>query len=293
MTWNLPKQQPSVLVVISHYNAWETHDLVALLDQLTNTPAGHPFSVRVVVNQEMPRRLELPERHSAVEVLYRPNTGYNIGAWEHGWRAGPAFDTYLFLQDECRIVALNWLKPFVKKLQKPDVGLVGELANWDSSWNYLQAYCGDYCQHWKVWPDGSRSDLATYYLSVLDGKGIPRGDSGYHLQSLMLCTTRAVLERVNGFDIGADYEEAVASEIAISKKVQAISLRTVQVGLLPFTYVEHSQWADRGRWRMSRSTRYRKTLRAWLWRVLPPSVKDRFDWWMMASGRAYRPSFSG
>ena len=63
------------LVVISHYNAWEPHQLIALLDQTKAIPAGHPFRCRVVVNQADPKLLQLPDRHADVEVLYRPNTG--------------------------------------------------------------------------------------------------------------------------------------------------------------------------------------------------------------------------
>ena len=79
----------NTLVVVSHYNAWPTDQLVALLDQIKAIPAGCPFDCRVVVNQAKPGPLELPPRHADVGVLYRENIGYNIGAWDHGWRVGP------------------------------------------------------------------------------------------------------------------------------------------------------------------------------------------------------------
>ncbi len=34
----------------------------------------------------------------------RENTGFNIGAWDYGWRHLPPYDYYLFLQDDCFIV---------------------------------------------------------------------------------------------------------------------------------------------------------------------------------------------
>jgi hypothetical protein len=40
----------------------------------------------------------------------RENTGFNIGAWDYGWRHLPPYDYYLFLQDDCFIVRPLWLK---------------------------------------------------------------------------------------------------------------------------------------------------------------------------------------
>jgi hypothetical protein len=119
---------------------------------------------------------------------------------------------------------------------------------------------------------------------------IPCGSTGSHLQSLILCTTRSVLEAVNGFAVGGNYREAVGSEIAFSKKVQALGLRTKQVGLLPFTYIEHSQWADSGRWRLPPLKRYRRLASSWLRSMSPLLIKDQLDYLMMALGRSYRPS---
>ncbi len=41
----------------------------------------------------------------------RENTGFNIGAWDYGWRHLPPYDYYLFLQDDCFIV-----RPLLKSL---------------------------------------------------------------------------------------------------------------------------------------------------------------------------------
>ena len=101
---NSSTTHPSVLVVISHYNAWPSDQLVGLLDRMWTIPAGHPFQTRVVVNRAERHELTLPSRYRSVEVVYRENVGFNIGAWEHGWRKPPVFDAYLFLQEECQIV---------------------------------------------------------------------------------------------------------------------------------------------------------------------------------------------
>jgi hypothetical protein len=63
-----------------------------------------------------------------------------------------------------------------------------------------------------------------------------------HLQSLVLATRRDVLERMNGFRIGPDKEQAIAAEIAISRAVVALGLRCAQVGFFPFSCIEHPQW---------------------------------------------------
>ncbi|MGC8641948.1 MAG: hypothetical protein ACP5XB_18940 [Isosphaeraceae bacterium] len=280
---------PSVLVVISHYNAWKTDQLVALLDQVASVPAGYPFQLRIVVNQAMPKPLELPDRHIGSEILYRENTGFNIGAWEHGWRTGPPYDIYLFLQEECRIAQGGWLSPFVRLLQGGKVGLVGELLGWNSTWRFLKDYTGPYCQSWITLDDGRRVDRATFYMEFLERRGIPCGPKGDHLQSLILCAPRSVLEAIDGFSIGGSYHEAVASEIAFSKKVQALGLQIKQIGTLPFTYIEHTQWSRAGRWQLSPLVRARRMARACLLSITPGFLKEQFDYFMMACGKCYMP----
>src|SRR6266852_2661705 len=115
-----------VLVVISHYNARQEDDLLALLDSIDSVPPGWPFQIRIVVNQETPTPLTLPRRPSVMDVHYRPNTGYDIGAWDFGWRVSPEYPAYLFMQEECQVVREGWLKAFVDKASNPAVGLVGK-----------------------------------------------------------------------------------------------------------------------------------------------------------------------
>lgn len=236
----------SVLVVICHYNARVTADLITLLDQTQSLPAGWPFRVRVVVNLGRPELLDLPARHQDVEVLYRENVGYNIGAWDVGWRADPVHFAYLFLQEECRLAQKDWIGAFVQRAEEPGVGIVGECLSpdWDAPWDELARRCqGDRLPGHHI--DNVPADRVPCYLDFLRRQRIDPGLKGDHLQSLVLFARREVLEAMNGFPVGRDYGEAIASEIGITKKVQALGLRACEVGPGPFTNVEHPQWLHR------------------------------------------------
>ncbi len=234
-----------VLVVVAHYAARPAGPLVRLLDSMTARPAGCDYAVRVVVNRDGAETLTLPERHRGVEVLYRPNTGYNIGAWEAGWRTGPAHDGYLFVQDECVVVRAGWAAAFARACRE-GVGLVGECLSpdWDAPWAVLaERFRGHELREHTI--DGKKAERVDCYLDFFRRRGIPPGERGDHLQSLVLYAPRAVLERVGGFPEGATYGEAIAAEIGVSKKVQAAGLALAQVGPEPFAFVEHPQWLHR------------------------------------------------
>jgi hypothetical protein len=234
------------IVVVSHYNAWPPDQLIALLDQIHSVPAHYPFRVRVVVNQAEARALELPSRLSDVDVHYRENRGYNIGAWDFGWRLGDAAPYYMFLQEECIIQREGWLNAFVQVASRPTTGLVGEsLILWSTTWQDIDEH-RDRTARPPLEVFGRPLPWSQAVRCFLDTHGIPPGEFADHLQSLILCTRREVLEQIGGFRSGDNYDEAVCSEIAISKYVQAIGLRVRQVGFRPFTYVRHPQWdADR------------------------------------------------
>src|SRR5271157_1377770 len=276
--------RPRVLVVLSHYNAWEPDQLFRLLDQLSDTPSGYPFQTRIVVNQAQPHRLVLPERHSATEVLSRENTGYNLGAWDAGWRAEPAYDVYFFLQEECRILRTQWLLPFLERLKRPGTGLAGESIAWNVRWSFYQRCCARTQNLRRTLDDGRRVDFATFFLDYLKRHGIPHGPRADHLQSLILCTTRDVLEAVDGFNLGGNWDEAVACEIAFSKKVQSLGLKIEQVGLLPFTFIAHPQWYEPDRDHWSLLKKLRKSVRAYLRRRA--LVNEQIESFMMMLGKS-------
>ena len=236
-----PAPDPA-LVIVSHYNAWPTDQLVRWLDQMVAIPAGYPWRCRIVVNQAEGRPLELPARHAGVEVFHRPNAGYNIGAWDHGWRRGPAAGLYLFVQEECRIRRPGWLRAFVDRLKDPRVGLVGESMQWEKfSWARAAHYYHDRWHPTELAPD-SPVRLVDAIRTVLATRRIPPGRRAEHLQSLVLATRRDVLEAIDGFYHYDLYGDAVGAEVAISKAVEALGLRIRQVATEPFTYIEHPQW---------------------------------------------------
>ena len=232
------------LVVISHYNAWSADQLVALLDQIAAVPAGAAFDTCIVVNQAKAGELELPERHRHVPVLYRDTTGYNIGAWDLGWRSNPGHDCYLFLQEECRIVRPGWLRAHRRLAMRPGIGLVGEAMQWHGrSWKRLRwEYRNAMFEH----PvEGGQVAYPIGIQAGLSAAGLPLGRTGMHLQSLVLCARRQVLEAIDGFPIGRTYGEAVVAEVAISKRVAALGLKVREVGPGSFRYILHPQWHRR------------------------------------------------
>ena len=256
----------TTLVVISHYNAWAPDQLVALLDQVASVPAGTPFALCVVVNQAEPCALDLPERHRGVPVLYRENTGYNIGAWDHGWRENPGHDCYLFLQEECRIVRPNWLAAHRQLAMRPRVGLVGEAMQWAGmGWERLDRTYREAPR--KVMGDGSAVPYPADLRAGLAAARVPEGRTGAHLQSLVLCLRREVLEAIGGFPIGRTYAEAVAAEVALTKRVEALGLRAREVGPGSFRYVVHPQWGAQAG--------VKRAAGRWLLRHLPKRLADR------------------
>jgi len=238
-----------VKVIISFYNARSSHNLVRLLDALQAAPAGGQFSIKVVVNRALDRDLLLPARHREVSIMYRENVGYNIGAWDAGWRNEPRDNYFLFLQDECQLVKTDWI-PALLAAFNGSIGLLGEKLSeqkkWDAPWSVIrERYAGHTLpDHWIGTPDNPVERLECYF-DFWRRHNIELGPKADHLKSLSLFTTRAVLDRIHGFNIGRSYGEAIASEIAISKKVQACGLRIGLVGKEPFTYFKHPQWSDR------------------------------------------------
>jgi hypothetical protein len=238
-----------IKVVISFYNARSSHNLVRLLDALTATPAGGQFSIKVVVNRAVDRDLVLPARHHEVPITYRKNVGYNIGAWDAGWRDEPHENYFLFLQDECQLVKADWAHAFLSSF-KGSIGLLGEKLSerkkWDAPWSVIrERYAGHVLpDHWIGTPDNPVERLECYF-DFWRRHDIDLGPKADHLNSLVLFTSRSVLERIHGFNIGQSYGEAIASEIAISKKVQACGLSIGLVDRVPFSYFKHPQWSDR------------------------------------------------
>lgn len=233
-----------IAVIISYWTGHAPGRLYRLLSQLYRHDARLPFSVTVVCNGGDKNPLVLPRRYTkrGVKVLNRANSGYNIGAWEHGWRNDHGSKYFLFLQDECYIVKRGWLKAFVDKIQaSPEIGLLGESINWKRSWeeqrtNPIAAKCLN--------RDGEEPFNSIDFLrDFLIRQGIPPGETAEHLQSLILFSSRKVLQAIDGFPCRDIYAEAVGAEIGISKKVVAQGYKIAMVGDKPYSYIGHRQWS--------------------------------------------------
>jgi hypothetical protein len=234
---------PRTLVVVSHYDARPRRDLDALLGELATVPAGAPFETLVVVNQTQAKPTVVDAALPGLRVLHRENRGFNIGAWDHGLRSCPGYERYLFLQDECRLTRPGWLLPFLLRLARPEVGLVGERLNpaWQAPWSELERrFAGHTLADHRV--DGAPAERLPTYRAFWRRHGIDPGERGDHLQTLVLAARGDVLARIGGFPSGADYGEAIAAEIGISKRVQMLGLSVEEVGPRPFTWITHPQW---------------------------------------------------
>jgi hypothetical protein len=233
----------NALVVVSYYDARPRHELDALLRDLAEVDAGAAFDTLVVVNQSAAAPTAVDASLRGLRVLHRPNAGYNIGAWDHGWRAAPGYAHYVFVQHECRVRRPGWLAAYLRRLQAPDVGLVGERANpaWAAPWPELERrFAGHMLPDHG--PDGAAAERLPTYRACWRRWGIDPGERGDHLQTLVLAARGATLAAIDGFPVGANYGEAIAAEIGVSKRVQMLGLSTEEIGPRPFTWITHPQW---------------------------------------------------
>ncbi len=238
------------LVTISFYCQRSINPLLHLLRQIATIEAGFPFDLVVVCNAvRLDEITNLPQLDAQkIQYFIRENKGFNIGAWDYAWRRFPSYDYYLFLQDDCFIIRPQWLKVFIDKLsQFPTIGLLGESLNWECSWEELAQ--SNYNQiHREHFLNGQPVKRVDFYRAFLAQHQIPEGKTAKHLQSIIFFTSRMVLERIDGFIIGENYGEAIASEIASSKKVQALGyqIQTVNPNSC-YHYIAHPQWFQRKR----------------------------------------------
>ncbi|MGK7946804.1 MAG: glycosyltransferase family 2 protein [Microcystaceae cyanobacterium] len=259
---------PQTLVVISLYCNRSIEPLLQLLKQINTIKAGSPFDLVVIGNVDDPNQLKnLPQLDKQnVQYFLRENTGFNIGAWDNGWRRFPAYDYYLFLQDDCFIIRPQWLKVFIEKMsQVPTLGLLGESLNWETSWEELAK-----SNYNRIGKDhllnGQPVAKIDYYRAFLAQHQIPEGKTAHHLQSIIWFTSRNILEKIDGFMIGQNYGEAIAIEIATSKKIQALGYSTQSINPWScYHYIAHPQWFQRKR----RIDRYLYSIRSRLNPIYP------------------------
>lgn len=230
-----------VAVVISAWTGSPSSSLLALCHSIARHPAGTEFDLVLSANGF---DYSPPSEVSALfsEIFIRENTGYNIGAWDHAWRCLPGYDRFLFLQDDCLVLRPGWLRDFIRCFDStPACGLVGEnlLRSWNRSWTELSDPASPAPQNGDP---VRRAARALFFRETLARWGIPEGSIAKCITTVVQFTSRAILETVNGYNLGRTYEEAAAAEFGFSRKVEAQGYNLVQIGRRRHSRIAHPQW---------------------------------------------------
>jgi hypothetical protein len=241
-----PSGRPKTCVVVSYWTGRSAHNLHRLLNQMRKVDAGSRFDVLVVFNGGLERPLPLPPRFDDLRprVLNRENHGYNLGAWDYGWRNAEGYEYYLFLQDDCFLKRPGWVGDFEFRMARDaGVGLLGEAVMWDRmTWSFIRE-ATDRDLGRLAWPEDEPVHPLDTYQALLEKHGIPRGEVGTHLLSLILFTSRRVLEEVGGFPlIGPSKREAIACEIGISRLIESRGYRVSKLKDRSFELIGHREW---------------------------------------------------
>lgn len=231
------------LVVISFYDQRSPKDLFKLLNSLGQHPSGTHYDICIVVNSTGGFRFDSNAFTKEVILHYRENTGMNIGAWDFGWQTYPQYRDYLFLQDECLVIKENWILAFQQAAQRLNAGMLGESINakWSKSWQELrESRKSNLLPGHEI--NGENINRVDFYVRFMVSQGVDPGRDGRHLQSLIWYFTNKALTCIGEFPIGKNYGECIASEIAVSKKVESDGIRFEQLCDEPFVYIRHKEW---------------------------------------------------
>jgi hypothetical protein len=230
-----------VLVVISHYAGRQLDALNELISQISVITKN----ILIVINSDL-NSGEHKDFYNGFPVIIRPNTGMNIGAWNSAFENYPDYKFYIFLQDECSVVRPDFLDAYKKELSLSGVGMTGESINfkWDISWQRMLQSPLNYLTDFFY--DGHRLSRVEYYLRLLGAWKIHPGSTGRHLRALVWGFNQSSLRQLNGFPLGSSKEECIASEIAVSKKIEELGFRVTQISSVPFCYFKHQEWRADG-----------------------------------------------
>ena len=250
-----------VAVVVSTWTGHPPDYLRALCASFERHEAGADYALVLCANGEdyrLPSGLE-----SAFERIFvRENVGFNMGAWDFAWRRLDDYDRFLFAQDDCYVRQRRWLRDFIACFERtPRCGLVGENLRrpWNKPWDVLLRENGERSSS-EPRADGGAA-RARYYRKLIEDWGIPPGENARHLTAVVQFTSREALEAVDGYNIAATYQEAIAAEIAFSRKIEARGLQLAQVGRYRHSRIGHRQWRQKdpiSRWRRSMAKRIRR-----------------------------------
>lgn len=263
MTDGTERNPPTTCVVVSH---WVGHSLKItrrLMRQMAKLPAGAPYDMVVVCNGGGLEAGDLPQPPEGVglTIVNRENQGYNIGAWDAGWRAAPGYDRYLFVQDECVLRRPGWLAAFAARHDAIGApALIGEAMMWGGlSW---EAVTEDTRR--KFMPAGAGENPIDSHRALLREMGIDEGDEATHLQSLVLYADGGLLRAMDGLPSRSAYREAVGCEIGISRKAASCGATLAQLNPeARFHVITHPQWVGWGRF-MTLVRRRWYRLKGWL-----------------------------
>jgi hypothetical protein len=250
-------EKPRTCVVVSYWTGRPPKDLKKLLRDMKEVDAGSPFEVVIVVNGGDQKPLSLPPEFDSLRprILNRENKGWNLGAWDHGWRQAGDFDYFLFLQDDCFLKTRGWVGDFEFRFDHDSgIGLLGEEIMWDQmTWPYIRK-ATDRDLGSLAWPESEPVHPLDTFQTLMTKRGVPPGEVGTHLPSLILFTSKRILEEVGGFPlVGSTYYEAVACEIGISRLIASKGYRIARVRDRSFQLIGHPQWTQ---WHVFRSGLY-------------------------------------
>lgn len=232
------------LVVVSHYQGRPLEPLHRLMAQLKALPA--PPTLLLVINDDGCASESLTSQDQ-VQILRRPNTGMNIGAWHAAFHCyGTRYQNYLFMQDECEIMRPDFLEAYCLALSKGDVGMIGESLN--PKWAYPWESMAQSPLNYPIGVDAQGAPVrrVSYYLHCMRQWGIDPGPHGRHLRALVWGLRSDVLTTLGGFPLGRHKEECIAAEIAVSKAVEQNGLRVTQLSPEPFAHIRHAEWHQDG-----------------------------------------------
>ena len=96
------------LITISHYNKRNKLNLTNLLKSLKNQNSD----LLIVMNDDV-SSFEKNDIFQNIKTLIRPNTGMNIGSWNSSYLNNKNYDFYIFVQDEFKILNIDFVNKYV------------------------------------------------------------------------------------------------------------------------------------------------------------------------------------
>lgn len=231
----------TVALVVSYWPGRSSEKLQSFVASALQHAPGHAYEAILVINGP---ETSLPGEVNAFfhKIVYRENEGYNLGAWNHGWRHISSAKYLLFVQDDCQVISDNWVSSFLNRFQSVyRCGLVAEHINkkWDKPWNELD---NQEARAPALLFNGAPVSKAAYYRKLLAHWGVPEGETARHATTVVQFTSRATLEEIGGYREENNYYDAVGAEIAFSKNIESLGYQLVQLTDARHSHIAHHEW---------------------------------------------------